>query len=185
MKRTTYVVVAFAVVIVLLGLLYFNKDEGVTPPPEAVAEKSSTPNIVFEGSSIVERRDGKKLWELSAEAINVDPATKNVYLNNLNGTFYEANGKELRLVAKEASFDSKTKELVMQGEIKAVSSDGAVFTAPKARWMGNEGRIYASGGITLSQGDTVITGDELESDSSLAKVKILGNAHAIKGGEIQ
>jgi LPS export ABC transporter protein LptC len=183
-KRTTYIVVVCAVIVLLGVLVYFNKDEGVTPPPEAVAEKSTPANVVFEGSSLVERKDGKKLWELSAETINVDSATKNVYFNNFNGTFYDANGRELKLTAQEAFFDSTTKDLVMQGEIKATSSDGAVFTAPKARWMGKEGRIYASGGITLTQGDTVITGDEIESDSSLAKVKIQGNAHAIKGGEI-
>jgi len=181
-KRTTGVLIICVVLIVLGGLYYFNKEETVTPESKASVEKAAT-DIVFEGGAIVERKGGQKLWELSADAINVDPTSQKVLFDNLRGTLYQSGGGELRITARTASFDNNTRELSMDGDIKAVSTDGAEFTAVKAQWVGKEDKIYASGGITLSRGDTVITGNQLESDSKLVKVKILGNAHVSKKEE--
>ncbi|MBP2646310.1 MAG: hypothetical protein H6Q75_1750 [Firmicutes bacterium] len=180
-KRTTYAGIVFIVLVVLLGLYYFNKEENLTPPAEVAVEQKPVSNISFEGSSIVERQGGKKIWELSAGTIQVDQTTNKVYFNNFTGILYQNSGGELHLTAKEAWFDNNTKELSINGDIKAVSSDGANFSAQQAQWFGKEDKIYAEGGIVLQREDTVITGDTLESDASLTKVKIQGNAHVRKG----
>jgi LPS export ABC transporter protein LptC len=162
---------------------YISGDSLYTPPPP-VEEAKSDPaaNITFNGSSIVERKDGKKLWELSAESVQVDPNSKKVSLNNLKGILYREDGGRIDLVAREGLYDTASKEIFLEGEVKAVSSDGAVFTAAKARWATTERHMYGSGGITLTREDTVITGDKIDSDANMEKVKVQGNARAIKGG---
>ena len=62
---------------------------------------------------------------------------------------------------------------------------GPAFTAAEARWASQERRLYGSGGIRLTREDAVITGDRIESDDKLAKVKVTGNARAVKGGTPQ
>ncbi len=148
-------------------------------------EQSASTDITFAGSSIVEQINGKKVWELTAEAAQADPGTNQVRLNNLKGIFYRENGGRIDLVAQKALLDTKTRDIFLEGDIKAVSSDGAVFTAPLARWSNKEQHIYGSGGIVLTRDDTVITGDNIDSDANMEKVTVQGNAHAVKGGAPQ
>ncbi|MDR3592310.1 MAG: LPS export ABC transporter periplasmic protein LptC [Negativicutes bacterium] len=183
MKKNLYLAVACALLMLAGGLYYFFKEEPAAPPP-VVAEKSPT-DITFAGSSIVEQINGKKVWELTSETAQADPDNNQVRLNNLKGVFYRENGGRIDLVARKALLDTKTRDIFLEGDIKAVSSDGAVFTAPLARWSANEQHIYGSGGIVLTREDTVITGDNIDSDANMEKVKVQGNAHAVKGGTPQ
>lgn len=183
MSKNAYMAIACTLLIVAGGLYYFNKDEPL-PPPQAAQEAAIEfiPSLTFNGSTVVEQNDGKKLWELSAETIQVDSRTQKVRLINFKGIVYREQGGQLELIAREAFYDPKTKDVTMDGDVKATSSDGPMFTAAQARWAGNDRRIYGSGGITVTREDTVITGNQIESDVNLEKVKVQGNARVIKGG---
>ena len=61
---------------------------------------------------------------------------------------------------------------------------GATFAAPNVRWSGELRLFYANGGVKLTRGDTVITGDTLDSNVDLEKVKIRGNAKVVRGGGV-
>jgi LPS export ABC transporter protein LptC len=186
LKKTTYLGIACALLIIAGGLYYFNKTEPLTPPPKTQEAKSEvTSNIIFAGSSIIEQKDGKKLWELTAETVEVDPKTQNARLINIKGTLYRDNGGKVDLIAQEGFVDTKTRDITLQGNVKAISSDGAVFTAPQALWVGKDQRLFGSGGITLTRDDTVITGDTVETDGDMQKIKVQGNAHIVKGGTAQ
>jgi len=146
---------------------------------------SAPADITFSGSSIVEHKNGKKVWELISESSQVDPKTNQVQMINLKGIFYRDNGGRIELIARQALLDTKTNDIFLDGDVKAVSSEGAVFTAPLARWSTKEQHFYGSGGIVLTREDTVITGDTIDSDANMEKVKVQGNAHAVKGGAPQ
>lgn len=183
MNKNTYMAIACTLLILAGGLYYFNKDEPL-PPPQAAQEATSefTANVTFNGSTVVEQKDGKKLWELTAETVQIDSKTPKIKLINFKGIVYREQGGQLDMVAREALYDPKTKDVTMEGDVKATSSDGGVFTAAQARWAGNDRRIYGSGGITVIRDDAVITGDQVESDANFEKVKVQGNARVIKGG---
>lgn len=184
MKRNLYLAVACTLLVLAGGLYYFVKDEPVAPP--AVEEsKTASSDITFAGSSIVEQINGKKVWELTSETAQTDPDTNKVRMTNIKGIFYRENGGRIDLVARQALLDTKTQDIFLEGDIKAVSSDGAVFTAPLARWAAKEQHIFGSGGIVLTRDDTVITGDTIDSDANMEKVIVQGNAHAVKGGTPQ
>lgn len=171
------------IMIVAGGLYYFLKDEPLpspAPPQEPTAQQ--TDKLAYTGNSIVEEKDGKRLWELKAETIEIDVNTKNAQLKNLEGTFYQDNGGTIEIKAPEAVLDSKTRDITMSSQVQATSSDGAVFTANEARWSGQERKVYGSGNVVFTKDDTVLTGDTIESDTNLEKVKVSGNAKVIKGG---
>jgi LPS export ABC transporter protein LptC len=182
-KKTTYILAACILLLVGSFAYYFMKDEPLPPPtPTKAAQSDTKANITFAGSSIVEEEQGKRLWELNAENIEVDPNTKIVHLRNLKGTFYQPNGQKLELIAQEGTLDTTTRDVVVVGEAKAINSDGAVLTAQQFRYAGQDRRLFGTGGVTLTREDTVLTGDSLESTSNLDKFKIQGNARIRKGG---
>jgi len=182
LSKNTYRAIAFTLLIIAGGLYYFNKEE-TTPPPAAQEEKdNAAATVTFAGSSIVEQLDGKKQWELSAETVQVNPGTNKAKLLNFKGIIYRQDGSKIDLVGRQAEIDTKTKDIDMSGDIKATDSNGPVFTAAQGRWAGGERRFYGSGGITLTREDTIVTGDRIESDEHLEKVKVSGHARVLKGG---
>ena len=184
MNKTAYIIAGFITLVLAGGLYYFFRDEPPKPvTPAAQTEKQTAPNLTFAGTSIVEEKNGKRVWELGAETIEADARGKLVYLRNLKGTFYQDKGGKLELLAKQAVLDTKTGEISLQGEIKATASDGSTFTAPEVKYNNDTKTLIGSGGVTLTRGDTVITGDKLNADTNMEKVKVQGHAKVVTGGK--
>jgi len=183
LKKGLFILAACTLVVIAAGLYYFVKDEPENAGPPVEQPPSNTmANLIFSGSSLAEERNGKKVWELFAEKIEVDANKKQVALQNIKGSFYDEKGGHVEMIARTGLVDTETRNVTLEGGVRGVSSDGAVFLAQVVRWTNQDGRILGSGGIKLTKDDTVITGDNLESDAKMDKVKVLGNARAIKGG---
>lgn len=186
MKKNTYLMSACFLILLAGCLYYFLKDEPLQPK-EAVVESqvAETTTLSYTGNSITEEKDGKRLWELAAETIDVDVNTKNMTLKNIKGTFYQDNGGKIEITAPVAFMDSKTKDISMSGKVHAVSSDGGDFTAQETRWSDKEQLFYSSGNIVFKKNDTVLSGDKLQSDKDMIKIKLSGHAKILKGGTPQ
>ncbi|MEG6585066.1 LPS export ABC transporter periplasmic protein LptC [Dendrosporobacter sp. 1207_IL3150] len=182
MNKKSYALIACIVLVLAFGVYYLFRDESPKELQQQQVKNEQTVNMTYSGNSIIEEQDGKRLWELSAETIEVDPKSKQAIIKNLRGVFYQDNGGKMEINAAQAVLDTKTRDIIMNGQVKAVSADGATFTAPTARWAGNDRRFYGSGGITMTRDDTVIIGDRIESDANMQKIKVEGNARIRKGG---
>ncbi len=182
MKKTTYLVIACVIVLLAGCLYYFLKDEPLKPKEPVQVESSETATLSYQGNSIKEEKDGKPVWELSAETIDIDTNSKNMKFKNLRGAFYQDNGGKIHITAPEASLDSKTKEIMMVGNVQATASDGTLFVAQQIRWSNLEQHFYGSGHVSITKDDTVMTGDQIESDKNMSKIKVVGHAKVTKGG---
>jgi len=183
MKKTTYLMIACSALLLAGGLYYFLKDEPLVPKAPVEVEKvEQVSTLSYVGNSIKEEKDGKPLWELGAETIEIDVTTKNISMKNIKGTFFQANGGKINITAPGATLDNKTKDIVMTGKVQAIASDGATFTAEETRWSGQQEIFYGSGNVVLTKDDSVMTGDKIESDANMAKIKVYGNARIVTGG---
>lgn len=184
MKKGTYLISA-CIILLLAGILYyFVKDEPMLPPkePKQQAKNVQGTTLSYIGNKIVEEKDGKPLWELGAESIEVDINGDKTQLNAIKGVFYQENGGKIDITAPKAVVDNKTKNIVMTGKVKAVASDGASFTSQEVQWFSEEKRFYGQGEVVLTKDDTVMTGEKIESNANMEKIKVYGNAKVVKGG---
>lgn len=164
------------------GVLYWALYEEA-PRPEAEEPAREAPSALsYLGNTLSEERDGKKVWELTANVIEIDAKTKNAVLKEIQGTFYQDNGRFVTIEAPEALYDVKTKDISITGNATARSNDGAELTANKLFWAGDAQVFSGEGGVRLQRGDTVIVGDKIESDAGFRKFKVSGNARIIQGG---
>ena len=165
------------------GLYYFLRDEPL-PPPETKAPPASSSVVTFTVTHFSEEENGIKIWDLTAEKIEADNARQLMIFHNAQGVFYrENNAGQINLTAVTAVLHTDTKDIELAGDVKAVSStDGAVFTAPRALWKAQERKFLGYDGIMLTRADTVVTGQEIEADTAMEKVVVRGKARVKKGG---
>ena len=68
----------------------------VTSVPEAPKVQNETSDskvMSYDGNTISEEKDGHKIWELTAEHIEIDTDSKDVKLEKLQGHFYAKDGR--------------------------------------------------------------------------------------------
>lgn len=171
-----------AVIIAIIGVLYWAFSEEIHLPDQNKKTEEKPMAMSYEGNTLSEEKDGKKIWDLTAETIEIDPTTKNAVLKNIQGIFYQENGQTVTLTAPQATFDNKTKDITISDQVNAKTSDGATFQAKTVFWQGEKQLFRGEGNVVVTRDDTVLTGDKLESDAGFIKVKVTGNAHIVKGG---
>lgn len=183
-KRKKWLIISLVALFLIGGLYYFFKDEPL-PDPNETKKPSTGPGMIFSGGSLVEEKDGIKMWELDAESIETIENNKKVRFLNAKGVFYKRNETDdkVSLIAEEAVVDLETSNIQAKGNVKISTDDGIELLAPVADWDNANGKFVGSGGIKLIKEDTVITGDTIESSLDSDKVVVKGNARVTKGGQ--
>lgn len=184
MKMSGKSAVIFAICAVLLagGIYYFIRPE----PP--VPEQAQTPAVsgepaLLEGNKLVEKKNGKLVWELTAKTIELDKLSGKVTLVEVQGTFYRDDGTQLHITAQNGDFDSKTHDFSLQNNVVGTATDGARLTADNVKWRQKEELITAKGNVKLSKPDVVATADEAQTDKGMENIRLTGNAVIVKGGD--
>ena len=153
------IAIVAAIVLALIGLIvYIMKDSGDV----GTTQNQNGQLVNFQGADLQEEKDGKLVWALSAEKIEYDPRTKAIVLTNLKGLFYQ-DDVTTTITAPHAVLTGDRNSLDIDQGVTATNTDGAEFKTD----------AYNGKDITL-------TGDKLEGNMSLKKIKAIGNAKLTK-----
>ena len=141
--------------------------------------------MTYNGNTIVEEKDGRKLWEMTAESMEVDIDTQDAVIDNLDAKFYTEDGRTIHLTAPKANYKAKEKFLTAEGGIKGDSTDGAHMQCDTAEWRAAEEKIALIGNAELQRDLDAVkaAGDRIESKDGFNKFKITGHAHLEKGNK--
>lgn len=179
LKNKNFIILGLLIAaIVAGGLYYFFREE----PLEEKKQESVVTRMAFSGSELTEDQDGKRLWELTARVIEVDPKTRLVYMTDLKGKLYRTDGTKIVLTAKSAVVDPTSRNMELPEGLEMTADDGAGLKADKGRYVAKERKIYASGSVRATRDDAVLTADELETDDKFEMIMVKGNARIVKGG---
>ena len=150
--------------------------------PQQTDEPTGPRIMSYMDNTLHEERDGRTIWQMTAEQMNVDIDTNDTGMVKIDGTFYSDDGRTLTLKADEGRMDSKTRDIVLTGTIEATTSDGASLRAKQIKWTAAEGSLTAEGDAELIRDNMRATGDRIVSTDGFQKFSILGNARIEKGG---
>jgi len=157
------------------------------PEPPKVSEQSDQPSKImsYDGNEISEEKNGRKIWDLTAEHIEVNVDTRDATLDNLSGHFYADDGRIVEVKADKGSYTESTRDVVITGNVSVKNSDGAQLTSDELRWEAQKEILAALGNAKAVKEDMLATGDRIESTDGFNKIKIVGKAHLAKGGEMK
>lgn len=171
----------------LLALLAILCIWTVTTIPDAPQEAPEEgPRVMtYTGNTISAEQDGKILWELTAETMEVDVDTQDMVITNMDGKFYTEDGRTLQLKAPKANYSEKQKFLTAEGGIVGDSTDGMHVRSEKLEWNGAENLLALIGKAEVRRDTDALLaqGDRIESADSFNLFKIIGHAHLEKGNK--
>ncbi|WP_026759476.1 LPS export ABC transporter periplasmic protein LptC [Selenomonas ruminantium] len=151
-----------------------------TPSPDA--DPNSGRFMSYDGNVLSEEKNGRKIWDLTAEHIDVDVKTRDAKLEKLKGHFYAEDGRVVEVTADKGTYEDKTKNIVIAGNVDVKNSDGARLTSDELRWEAAKQLLAAVGSAKVTKEDMLATGERIESSDGFNKVKVIGKAHLAKGG---
>ena len=170
------IAIVAAIVLALIGLIvYIMKDSGDV----GTTQNQNGQLVNFQGADLQEEKDGKLVWALSAEKIEYDPRTKAIVLTNLKGLFYQ---DDVTTTIKEphAVLTGDRNSLDIDQGVTATNTDGAEFKTDALHFDNKTKTLTSKSAFTYNGKDITLTGDKLEGNMSLKKIKAIGNAKLTK-----
>ena len=154
------------------------------PEPPKPVEPDNSPRIMsYEGNNISAEKDGKTQWELHADSISMNVETKDAEMENITGKFYGDDCRTVTLVAKHGIYNQSTKDIAVDGDVKAENGDGAVLTSQKLTWVAAKEMLVAEVDACVKKDDMMASGNRIESSDGFHRFKIIGKAHIEKGAK--
>ena len=144
--------------------------------PEAPALDDSARTLRYEGNTLSLEKDGRTVWQLTAEAIEANTDGTAAEVKNIEGVFHADDGRELRLAAPHARYDMTSKDLVIDGGVKVESSDGIRLTSREVIWSSEKETLAAVGDALLTQEEQKlrVSAERIESSDGFARFTASG-----------
>ncbi len=163
----------------IAGIFYwaFATRPNIKPAAKVKADKTMS----YDDNTIVEEKAGKKLWELKAKSIVIDPKTQMATLKDMHGKYYEIDGGVLSITAPLGIYNQKNKNIEMQGGVSITGPDGMEFKAQKVHWDSQKGLFTGDGQVQIARGDMHASAEHIESGNGFTDFKLQGNANIVKG----
>lgn len=153
----------------------------IPDPPEPVPANAQKPKeMVYGQNTIREEIGGKLLWEITTSSTSMDMKTQSTVFKDAKGKYYFPDGKVADLTAPEGSYDSKTKKVKLVGGVTATMSDGTKLTSKELEWVGDKGRLIATGTAHVEQPGMSIDADRIETWEQFQAFQATGNVHMVQ-----
>ena len=144
--------------------------------PEVPVLNDSTRTLRYEGNTLSLEKDGRTVWQLTAESIEADADGKAAEARNIEGVFHEEGGRELKLTAPHAHYDLTSKELTIDGSVRIETSDGIHLTSREVIWSSEKETLAAVGDVLLTQDKEKlrVSAERIESSDGFVKFTASG-----------
>lgn len=174
--------VILAVILAVIALIVWAYES--RPNTEKIQQSQENKVMVYHNNTLKEEVNGKLIWECYAETMSVDQNSQIFTMENIKGTFYREDGTKIEITAPKAVYEQKQKNIEMLDGVQAKSSDELKFKTDKVVWDGNKGILTCEGNVDISKPGIRATGDKAESKDAFTNFKLMGNAHVIKGDNL-
>lgn len=178
-KKTKGLIAAASVLLIALIVWTVNS---IPKPPSDNGDGPVQRVVSFDGNTISEERNGKLIWKITADKIEMNIDNNTASLVGLKAVFNMDDGKTIDFSAPKAVFDQTTHNLKVEGGIKGSSSDGASFSCDSSEWIADNSRLSLIGNVILERASDGVkaTGERIESTDGFSRFVIKGKAHLEK-----
>jgi len=161
---------------IILGLSSCGKEKLEKPK---VSGRKSFPEQAIENFTLTHTSQGEKKWELEADRAEIYKREGKTIVQKLKIKFYDQGKITSVLIAREGELHSQSGDMEVRGDVVVTSEEGTTLKTESLKWDANRNKIVTDDLVRQEKGDTIITGQGLESDPELEKVVIKKNVKVI------
>lgn len=183
--RTVVIVCGLAVVLAACG----RRPEKLVAEPESETsstEKVGHADLARELSDIKysQSKNGKVEWELQATGVQqaLDGPT---VLQQVKITYYSTDGRITVVTADSGTYDTKTKDAQLQGNVVVTTSDGATLATDSIKWDQGAGLLTGPGDVKITRSDSIIEGKGFQLSPEAETATLFQVKGVIRRGEMK
>ncbi|HJE83794.1 LPS export ABC transporter periplasmic protein LptC [Megasphaera sp. ASD88] len=178
LKQNKGKLIGAACVIAFAALLYSLMEEPVAQP-----EVKADNLVEFEGSELVENKNGKLVWKLTADKIMIDPQTEIMYFTNPKALLVdEEDGTEMTITSPNGVVDRKKHTIEIKPPVSAATNRNDTLQTEGSVYYNMNTHMVKGGKVVMNRHDnTSLRADAFETTTSMDKVTLTGHAQVTKG----
>lgn len=146
-------------------------------------QNQQTTVVTIKNAYLVEDKQGKKNWELTAETMEVDAVKQENNLTGVKGKLFLENGSIVNLSADKGVLYLKNKDVQLMGNVLVTTSQAEQLVAKELKFTNVDSLITATGEVVITKPGMVAKADKVTADRSFEQIKLMGNALVRKGGQ--
>ncbi|MGA3083637.1 MAG: LPS export ABC transporter periplasmic protein LptC [Thermodesulfobacteriota bacterium] len=153
-----------------LGLYAFRTQKPPTPVPK-VSNAGTTPgNVGLQQIDFVQVKNGIKLWELKAEAVEYQQPKNLVSFKKVTLTYFPKDDKPVSLVGNLGSLDTQTKNIFIEGEVIISTPDGYELKVPSLYYREDTKEVSSEGDVSFKGPNIILDGQGMTMNLDSQKV---------------
>lgn len=174
MKKNFFWVFTF---LIIVSLSSCGKEKSEKP---RISDKKSFPDQAIENFTLTHTNQGEKEWELEADRAEIYKREGRTIVQKLKIKFYDQGKITSILTAREGELRSPSGDMEVRGDVVVTSEkEGITLKTESLKWDTQRKKIVTDDFVRQEKGDTIITGQGLESDPELEKIVIKKNVKVI------
>jgi LPS export ABC transporter protein LptC len=132
-----------------IGLYAFRTQKPATPPPQLLNTEGRPGEVGLQEINFVQVKDGVKLWELKAEAVEYQQPQNLVSFKKVILTYFPKGDQAIRLVGNLGKLDTKTKNIFLEGEVVISTPEGYELKVPSLYYRDDKREVFTEGSVNL------------------------------------
>jgi LPS export ABC transporter protein LptC len=147
--KSILIIGSLCVVAFWIGLYAFRTQKPATPVPKVSTAGSGPGQVGLQEINFVQVKDGVKVWELKAEAVEYQQTNNLVSFKKVALTYFPKGDKPINLVGKMGKLDTQTKNILMEGEVVISTPDGYELKVPSLYYKDSLREVSSAGTVNL------------------------------------
>ncbi len=176
MKRIKIaILISIGLIVLVVSLILWANYRGRKPTDDI-----QLPKIAIEGADsriekvhFVEEKHGRKTWELEAKSMQHYQDQNLMILEDVRLTFFAEDGRTFTLTGKQGKVHQETKDMELEGDVVATSSDGYRFKTHSVSYDNQQKKIQTPDPVELDGDQLSLKGLGMLVDVEARTVKVL------------
>lgn len=174
--KSILIIGILCVVAFWIGLYAFRTQKPATPIPKVTNAGSGTGQVGLQEINFMQVKDGVKLWELKAEAVEYQQPKNMVSFKKVTLTYFPKDDQPITLVGNLGNLDTKTKNIFIEGEVVISTPEGYELKVPSLHYQDDIREISSDATFTFKSRAILLDGQgmtmNLDSQKVLVKKKV-------------
>ncbi len=175
--------IVLALVAAVVGYWLTHRFANSAPIEEAASPPDDPGVAVINESTIRHSPGGRTAWQVRIDQMRLESGATSVAAQGVReALIYDPSGKPMiRMTADKVSGNTRSRDLEVTGNVRAVSPDGAVFDTNTIKWVQTDQKLACPGLVTMRNQDTVVRANACDFYVSQDLVKAAGKVQMTVG----